>query len=57
MRALAITVVVLAVLAGCIHLPAEVAGVVTQSDPAGSNHYIKRSAPDPATAHDQIPAR
>ncbi len=56
MHALALTVLVFAILAGCIHLPAEVAAVVKQSDPAGSNHFSKRSAPEPGAANDQTAA-
>ena len=54
MRTLAVTVVALTLLPGCIHLPAEVARVVSQSDPAGSNHFSKRSPPAPAATHDPI---
>ncbi len=51
MRALALTVLVLAMLPGCIHLPDEVAAVVQHADPASSNHFSRRSAPDSGDAH------
>ena len=38
-RALAITVLLLLPLAGCIHLPAEVAAVVRESDPPALNNF------------------
>jgi hypothetical protein len=51
-RTLAITAVfLLAPLAGCIHLPAEVAAVVRESDPPGLNNFRRVPPPEQAVSH------
>ncbi|MEO8445042.1 MAG: hypothetical protein ABI567_08575 [Gammaproteobacteria bacterium] len=39
------------VLPGCIHLPAKVAAVVNQSDPAPANNFRRDPAPHQAAAN------
>lgn len=46
MRTLAITAVLLAPLAGCIHLPANVAAVVRESDPPALNNFVPEAPPE-----------
>lgn len=51
MRALAITAAVFfASLTGCIHLPAEVAAVVRESDPPALNNFLPEAPPERAAA-------
>jgi hypothetical protein len=47
-RCLAITALFLITLAGCIHLPAEVAAVVRESDPPGLNNFRPETPPERA---------
>lgn len=54
MRKLIVTTVFL-ILAGCIHLPAEVAAVVQESDPPGRNHFRPDIAPAQSATNAQIP--
>jgi hypothetical protein len=56
-RILAITVVLLAPVAGCMHLPAEVAAVVRQSDPPALNNFLPETPPERASARVAPPSR
>ena len=51
MRALAITALLLVPLAGCIHLPAEVAAVVRESDPPALNNFLPEMPPVEAASN------
>lgn len=42
-----------ALLAGCIHLPPEVAAVVREADPPGQNHF-RPGPPPPAVASREV---
>ena len=57
MRTLAITAVLLVPLAGCIHLPANVAAVLRESDPPALNNFVPEAAPELAAARVEPPSR
>ncbi|MBN8280029.1 MAG: hypothetical protein J0M16_05435 [Gammaproteobacteria bacterium] len=50
MRRLLTVILALPLLAGCIHLPPEVAAVVRDTDPPGQNHFRPGPAPVPVAA-------
>lgn len=50
MRRLVIGMLALAALAGCIHLPPEVAAEVRAADPPGRNHFRPGPAPTPVAS-------
>lgn len=45
------TAVLLTLLAGCIHLPAEVAAVVRESDPPARNNFRPEPLPERTATH------
>lgn len=51
MRTLAMTAVLLTLLAGCIHLPADVAAVVRESDPPARNNFRPEPLPERTANH------
>ncbi len=59
MRTLAVIALVLATLPGCVQLPARVAEVVQQPDPAPRNNFLREPTPTPAwtTANGATAAR
>lgn len=55
-RTLAITALLLSLLAGCIHLPAEVAAVVRESDPPALNNFLPEAPPVTAATNVEPPS-
>jgi len=57
MRTLAVIALVLATLPGCVQLPARVAEVVEQPDPAPRNNFLREPAPARTAANGATAAR